>query len=559
MLYLAQGETLLPGSDYIKWRRCFMKKLLTLVLACVLLVCATAFAAAEAKITFQMDQEPQSMDPTLNDYSSGSYALQSLFRGLYKYAEDGELVPAMAQSYEVSEDGTVYTFKLKEGLKWSDGSPLTAYDFEYSWKRVCDPEVASDTAGTVYKIVKDGAACFVDGTVAVDDLPIKALDDTTLQVELVSPASYFLQLTASTAFMPVKKEVVEAYGNDWVADPATYVCNGPFMPSEFGLDGYTFVKNPNYYNADEVKIDVVRYEFIGASETAKMAFDSGEIDIATSVSNDAVAQYQGTPNLMATPRMGYRYYEFNCSNGIFADARVRRALTIALNREYVVRDGIHDSNFPLLNGWVPYTVKDVLDPSVDWRDAQGPAFEEDIEEAKALIAEALADAGLDAFPSFRISYVGDNTELVNAGMAMMLSWAQNLGIEATLDPVEYGVYWADDTGTRASGDYEIAYMGYTLDYAEPSAAFFLLENADGTAKNRWDCPEFRELCSQMRANISDEEREALYVQAEAMLAKECPVIPIYGYVATALVSDRVQGFTRNSNGHPNFEYCTIVE
>ena len=133
-----------------------MKKLLTAVLAALLLLCVAVCASAEAKITFQMGGEPECMDPTLNDYSSGSYALQSLFRGLYKYAEDGSLVPAMAESYEVSEDGCTYTFKLREGLKWSDGSPLTAHDFEYSWKRTLDPDVGSDTAYTLYGIIKNG-------------------------------------------------------------------------------------------------------------------------------------------------------------------------------------------------------------------------------------------------------------------------------------------------------------------------------------------------------------------------------------------------------------------
>ena len=130
-----------------------MKKWLTLALTLLMALCIGTGALAEAKITFQMDQEPQNMDPTLNDYSTGSYALQSLFRGLYKYAEDGSLVPAMAESCEVSEDGCTYTFTLREGLKWSDGTPLTAYDFEYSWKRVLDPEVASDTAYTLYGVI----------------------------------------------------------------------------------------------------------------------------------------------------------------------------------------------------------------------------------------------------------------------------------------------------------------------------------------------------------------------------------------------------------------------
>ncbi|MDO5299726.1 MAG: peptide ABC transporter substrate-binding protein [Clostridia bacterium] len=535
-----------------------MKKLLTIALAAMLLACVSVSALAEAKITFQMSGEPDSMDPTLNDYSSGSYALQSLFRGLYKYAQDGSLVPAMAESYEVSEDGCTYTFKIREGLKWSDGTPLTAHDFEYSWKRVLDPDVGSETAYTLYAVIKNGYECFVDKTVAVDDLPIKALDDTTLQVELIAPASYFIQLTATTAFMPVQQATVEANGNDWVTTPETYVCNGPFMVAEMKKDeSYTFVKNPNYYNADEVQIDTVQYVFLNAAETVKMAFDNGELDIATSVNTDAMVAYQDTENLMASNRIGYRYYEFNCEKEPFNDARVRRALTLALNREILVNAIIQDPTRKTLCGWVPYGIKDVLDPATDWRDVVGDAFAEDIEEAKALLAEAGYPDG-EGFPTFSIKYT-PSTELENVAQAMSQMWKQYLGLNCEVTAVESGVYWADDTGTRASGDFEIAYMGYTLDYAEPSAAFFILENADGTAKTRWDCPAYLELCSKMRTSLAEEEREALYKEAEALLAEECPVLPVYSYSDAALVASRVKGFTRNSNGHPNFEYCTIAE
>ena len=198
---------------------------------------------------------------------------------------------------------------MKEGLKWSDGSPLTAHDFEYSWKRVLNPEVGSETAYTLYGVIRDGYECFVNKTVSVDDLPIRALDDTTFQVELKAPASYFLTLTASTAFMPVSQANVEKYGEDWASSPETYVCNGPFMLADMKKDErYTFVKNPNYYNADEVQIDTVNYVFLNAPETVKMAFDNGELDIATSVNSDALKAYTGTDKLMSSDRIGYRYY-----------------------------------------------------------------------------------------------------------------------------------------------------------------------------------------------------------------------------------------------------------
>ena len=142
---------------------------------------------------------------------------------------------------------------------------------------------------------------------------------------------------------------------------------------------------------------------------------------------------------------------------------------------------------------------------------------------------------------------------------MSQMWKQYLGLTCEVSAVESGVYWADDTGTRDSGDFEIAYMGYTLDYPEPSSAFILLENAEGSKQTRWDCPDYLTLCNKMRTALEETEREEVYKQAEALLAQECPVIPIYNYADSALVASRVTGFTRNSNGHPNFEYCTVAE
>ena len=262
-------------------------------------------------------------------------------------------------------------------------------------------------------------------------------------------------------------------------------------------------------------------------------------------------------SLVTSDRIGYRYYEFNCSKAPFNDARVRRALTLALNRKIITEGILQDPTLPQLYGWVPYGIKDIVDPTQDWRDVVGNAFEENVEEAKALLAEAGYPNG-EGFPTFSIKYT-PSTELENVAQAMAAMWKQYLGLNCEVTAVESGVYWADETGTRASGDFDIAYMGYTLDYPEPSAAFTVLENAEGKAKTRWDCPAYLELCNKMRSDIAGQEREDLYKDMEALLAQECPVMPIYNYVATALVSERVKGFTRNANGHPNFEYCTIAE
>ncbi len=537
-----------------------MKRTLPLLLAFALLVLGlplSSTAAGENRIVFQMGGEPDCMDPTMNDYSSGSYALQSLFRGLYKFAPDGTLVPALAEGHTVSGDGLVYTFTLRDGLKWSDGSDLTAYDFEYSWKRVLDPELASETAYTLYGVLRNGKERFVDKTAGADEVGVRALDAKTLEATLMAPAPYFISMTASTAFMPVKKEIIDAYGEDWEMDAASYVCNGPFMVAEMKPDEkYVFVKNPYYYNAAEVMIDAVEYVFLGAAETVLMAFENGEIDVATSVNADAEAKYKGTPTLMSSDRIGYRYYEFNCANEPVDDPLVRKALAMSLDRKILV-ENIMQSTMPPLRGFIPHAFPDLIDPSKGWREVHPDSFSEDVAAAKALLTDAGYPDGA-GFPKIRLVQTPDAT-LVKVAQAMAQMWKQNLGIETEIVTVESGVYWAADTGTRDAGEFELCYMGYTGDYLDPSSLLYNFESVGSPKVTRWVNAEYDRLMDLARSGIAGSEREKLFEDAEALLSGEFPVLPVYSYISTALVSSRVAGFTRNYIGHPNFEYCSIVE
>lgn len=538
-----------------------MKKVLALLMGLILVLMAFPLAAGatadEKTIVFQMSGEPDCMDPTMNDYSSGSYALQSLFRGLYKFAPDGTLTPALAEGYTVSEDGLTYTFTLRKDLKWSDGSPLTAYDFEYSWKRVLNPDLASETAYTLYGVIKNGYQYFVDKTATADDVGVKALDDVTLQVELIAPAPYFISMTASTAFMPVKKDIIDTYGEDWEMSVDSYVCNGPFMVAEMlPQEKYVFVKNPYYYNADEVKIDKLEYVFLEASETALTAFENGEVDVITSVSSDAEAKYKGTDTLLVSDRIGFRYYEFNCSHPAVSDARVRRALAISLDRDTLVQ-GVMKSTMPSLLGFIPHKFPDLVDPTKTWREVHGDAFSENVAEAQQLLADAGYPNG-EGFPVIKLVQTPDAT-LVKVAQAMAQMWKQNLGIETEIVTVESGVYWASDTGTRDAGEFDVCYMGYTGDYLDPSSLLYNFETTDPEkVATRWMNEEYNTVMGAIRAGAAGEEREKLFEQAEAILSQEFPVLPVYSYVSTALVSSRVKGFTRNYIGHPNFEYCEIV-
>ena len=232
-----------------------MKKIFSmlLILALALSMLAIPAMAEGNMVVTAIADDPQQMDPTLNSYSRSSQVLQNLFKGLYKLDVDGaSVVPAMAESVEVSEDQLTYTFTLRDGLKWSDGSDLTAYDFEYSWLRVLDPNVLSKAASDMW-IVKNGEK-FYNGECSAEEVGIKATDARTFVVTLENITPWFLMLTSTTTFLPVSKAAVEASEN-WAWSPETYVCNGPYMLKEYASqDKIVLVKNPNYYNADEVTL-----------------------------------------------------------------------------------------------------------------------------------------------------------------------------------------------------------------------------------------------------------------------------------------------------------------
>ena len=282
-----------------------MKKLLSMLLVAMLAVSAMmlpALAEGNVIITAIADN-PEQMDPTLNSYARSSRVLQNLFKGLYKLDADGvNYVPAMAESCEISEDQLTYTFTLRDGLKWSDGSDLTAYDFEYSWLRVLNPESGSKCVSDLW-VINNGRA-YYDGECAAEDVGVKATDEKTLVVELENLTPWFLKLTATSSFFPVSKAVVEANPN-WTADVATYVSNGPFILTEYSsLNRLVLTKNPNYYLADEVQIDEVQFVIIPDSATGLTAYNNGEINVSATLNSDALNQYSGSEELHTSGKIG---------------------------------------------------------------------------------------------------------------------------------------------------------------------------------------------------------------------------------------------------------------
>ena len=526
------------------------------VLLIMVVCCVSAAAAVEQKVVFQWSSEPQYMDPTLNEFEDGAQAILNLFRGLYKFDAENNLVPALAQSYIVSDDGTVYTFTLKDHLKWSDGSPLTAYDFEYTYKRILDPATASATAYELY-CIKNGYACATNAggnsEVSVDDVGVKALDNRTLQITLEAPTPWFLSLLASSAYVPVCKAIVEQYGDSWIKSPSTYICNGPFMPKAFyPEERYEFIKNPNYYASDEVKLEELHFVFLNASETALLAYENNEIDVLADVNTDAEIAYKGTDQLYSSNKIGMRFYHMNCTSEALSDIRVRQALVLSIDRKVLVENVLQSSYKPLY-GYIPHGFPDILDPTKTWREANGNTFTENVEEAQTLLAEAGYPNG-EGLPRIRLCST-PNASLVKVSQAMQAMWKQNLGIDVEVITYENGIYW--DKINKES-DFEIAYTGNTGSYLDPLSLLinFTTEKSKADGSN-CDNPVYDEYIAQLQAGVSGQEREELLRACESELFNRCPIMPVYSYTTLRLVKPHVKGFQSDYAGHANFEYVYV--
>ncbi|MDY3766225.1 MAG: peptide ABC transporter substrate-binding protein [Lachnospiraceae bacterium] len=504
----------------------------------------------EKVLKYAITAEPETLDPGLNNYMASSSVIQNLFMGLYQVGPDGSLINGCADSYTLSEDGLTYTFTLKEDLKWSDGSALTAGDFEYAWKRALAPETASPGAWYLF-YVKNGEA-YNSGEAEADEVGVKALDDKTLEVTLENPTAYFLDLTAVTVFFPVKKDIVEAE-TPWTKSGDTYVCNGAFKIQEINpQESYILAKNENYEYVDDVHLDEVDLILIESAEAALSAFNAGEIDMTDNVSTQAATQYAGAEELQTFDLIGTAYYDFNCSKEALSDPRVRKALSISLDRETLL-NAVDPSKPKAAYAFVPYGIP-YGDTNEQYRDVVGDLITEDVEEAKALLAEAGYPNG-EGFPT--LTFITQNNQLrKDIAQVMQAMWKQNLGINVEIVTYESKVYWDEQT----AGNFDICYDGWTGDYPDPSTNLECFIAARNYDQCRWSgelADQYNDLMMENRSLKDNAQRAENFATGEKILMDEMPIIPLSYRNSQLLVSTKVTGVIKSYIGHTLFKFGDI--
>ena len=556
-----------------------MKKLLAMLLAlCMvfaLVACGakteTAAPATEAApaeeaaeplaVTVQIGPNPETLDPALNSAVDGGNMLVTLDETLLIIDENLEVKPGQAESYEVSEDGLTWTFTMRDGLKWSDGSELNAKDFEYSFKRVCDPAVAAPYGETVMGMV-EGYAEAAAGD--LDALQVKASEDgKTLTIQLAYPCPYFDKLAAFGTLSPVQQATVEANGDAWATAPETYICNGPFMISEWTPgERIVCVKNPYYvggWDSSRIVLDELTFLLLEDSSASFAAYNSGEALMIKDVPTDEIpslTKHEDGGEFYVDPILGTYYLNLNCSIEPFNDVNVRKALNLAIDRDYIANVIMKGTYAPAYN-FMGTGISDYSGSFIDnaIADNGGETYiSQDYEANCELAKAALAEAGYPNGEGFPVMTYSTNDAGYHVALAEYLQscWKEVLGIDINIDKVE----WASFTPLRRAGDYEMARNGWVMDYNDPSNMLELLYSTNGNNDGKYNNPEFDAAID--AAKVADQEAHfAAMHEAEKIMMADYACVPVAYYTDFYLMSNDLQGVWHSPYGYWFFQYANL--
>jgi oligopeptide transport system substrate-binding protein len=506
---------------------------------------ATA-AAAETVFRIGNMGEPTSLDPHKLAGTWENRIAGDMFLGLTTEAADGETIPGAAESWEISEDGTLYIFQLREH-QWADGTPVTAVDFEFALKRILSPDSTARYASLLYPI--KNAEAYKTGAVGAEELGVRAVDERTLEIELASPTPYFLdQLTHYTAF-PVPKHLVEGQGDEWVR-PGTIIGNGPFRVVEWTPNTQIVAeKNPNFYDADSVRIDRVIYYPDEDRNAVLRRFRAGEIDYAADFASEQIDWLKANlPNeTRIAPYLGIYYYPINSARAPFDDPRVRQALSMAIDREAITDKVLRTGELPAYS-FVPPGTGNYGEPAmVSWKDL--PQAEKTAQ-AKALLEEA----GYGPSNPLRLTLAYNTSENHRKiAVAIQAMWRE-LGVQAELSNSEVKVHYE----MLEQNDFDVARAGWIADYNDPQNFLFLLQTSSGRLNyGRYSNPEFDALMDKAARTIDLDERAKVLQRAEAILMEDAATIPIYYYVSKNLVQNYVKGWESNTKDIHRTRYIAI--
>ncbi|HMP55495.1 MAG TPA: peptide ABC transporter substrate-binding protein [Novosphingobium sp.] len=494
----------------------------------------TERAAEQGVLLMGNGSEPKGLDPHLVTGLPESHILDALIEGLVAYhpSDDLEVEPGMAERWEHNADFSVWTFHLRDA-RWTNGDPVVAQDFVYSWQRILSPTLGAEYAPMLH-VIRNAEAFNKGEITSFERVGVKALDARTLRVELEGPAPYFLNMLKHTSFHPVNPRAVQEHGgmtdrqSGW-STLKNYVGNGPFRLRRWVTNQVIEVeRNPGYWDAANVRLNGIRFYPIDNASTEETLFRNGRLHLTSTVNPDKIPFFrERLPDaLTISPYLGTYFYRINVTRPPFNDPRVRRALALAIDKQLLV-DKVTKGGQAPATGFVPQGIPD-FEPS------QAVAF--DPQEARRLLAEAGYPGG-KGFPRKEIMI---NTSEAHRKIAEAIQalWKAELNIDVGIYNQEWKVY----LDRQSSLDYDISRAGWIGDYVYPSTFIDMFTTGNGNNDTGWSSARFDRLVQLSRTAGSDEERMDIYREAEALLLDDMPIIPIYWYTRTYLKDPRLRGW-----------------
>jgi oligopeptide transport system substrate-binding protein len=486
------------------------------------------------------NSEPQTLDPQKANLLDESAIISDLIIGLTADSPDAKPIPGAAERWETSADGLVWTFHLRE-MKWSDGQPVTADDFVFGLRRTLDPKTASIYAYLLY-VIENGQEVN-EGKLPLDRLGVRAVDPRTVEIRLKHPAPYLPELTKHQSFYPAPRHVVERYGDGWV-QPGRYVSNGPFRLTAWRLgDRITVEKNPYFWDAARVCLDRINYYPTPDVVSAERRVARGELDINTRFQSNRYQRLQETlPGVARTDvALAISYLSFNTRDvAAFRDVRVRRALSMSIDREFITKKLLRAGQQPAYAFVPPITAGYVKDgPKLRWAGLPYP-------ERQAQARRLLAEAGFTAERPLKITITtANNTDTLLLMEAVQADW-RSIGVEVSIQQNEAGVAFA----AYRNRAFEVGSMNWFGDFNDP-VTFLGLFKSDTGPQNYGDYrnPAYDALLAQADQEPDLAQRAQILARAEQLMLDDEATAPIFFVVNRNLVSRRVTGWVENA---PNF-------
>ena len=522
---------------------------------------STPDASKDFTLNVCIASQPETIDPTMNTSVDGATLVIHAFEGLMTINDKLEVVPGAAASYKLSDDGLVYTFTLRDDAKWSDGQPVKAQDFVYSWQRLINPATASDYSYMIdmVKGVADIINAEDPSTVtadAISNIGIKAVDDKTVEVTLANKCAYFLEIAAFPACVPLRQDMLEKGGDQWALDPATYVGNGPYMLKEWVANSYmTYVKNPNFHDVANLGPTEIKFALMDDVNAQLAAYKNGELAMIDDVPPDEIAALKADGSLHIEGQLGTYYVAFNNQAAPFDNQKVREAFSLVIDRNFIVDKVAQGGQLPA-PAFVPVNMSDT-DPGSDFRKDGGEYYsvkpedyKANCDKARALLAEAGYPEG-KGFPA--IEYIYNTSEGHKAiAEALQNMWQTELGVTVTISNMDWAVF----IPTRQDGNFQIARDGWLGDYNDPSTFLSLFTSTSGNDDPQYNNPAFDTLMKQVSSSSDRAERMKLMHQAEDLLMNDAAIAPIYFYTDLFLINDNLKGFYSSPLGFKYFMYVT---